>query len=234
MNHGRFNRPYNTFYALLGGILPAVLWLWFWLKEDMKKPEPRGLILMSFIAGMVAVMIVLPMEKLASVFFAPTSLSLLIVWSAIEEIVKYSAITLVALKSRYFDEPIDALIYMITVALGFAALENSMFLIGPLVNGDITVSFLTGNLRYMGATLLHVAASASIGVALGLSFYKGPFIKTLSTIIGLSTAIALHTFFNFFIIRNNGEDTFTVFLYLWMAVVVVIFLFEKVKRIKNQ
>lgn len=226
--------PTTLYYALLGGILPAVLWLWFWLKEDERKPEPRGLILISFLAGMAAVIIVLPLEKLASVFFASTSLSLLIVWSAIEEIVKYSAITLVALKSKYFDEPIDALIYMITVALGFAALENSMFLIKPLLNGDITVSFLTGNLRYMGATLLHVAASASIGVALGLSFYKGPFIKAISTIIGLSTAIALHTFFNFFIIRNNGEDTFTVFLYLWMAIVVVIFLFEKVKRIKNQ
>jgi len=226
--------PKTLLYALLGGILPAVLWLWFWLKEDAKKPEPRGLILMSFIAGMVAVIIVLPLEKLAFTFFSQTTITLFVLWAAIEEIMKYSAISLVALKSRYFDEPVDALIYMITVALGFAALENSMFLIEPLVNCNLTLGFLTGNLRYMGATLLHVAASASIGIALGLSFYKGPLVRAASTLLGLLTAIALHTFFNFFIIRNNGEDTFTVFLYLWIAVVVVIFFFEKVKRVKNK
>ena len=28
--------PKTLLYALLGGILPAVLWLWFWLKEDSK------------------------------------------------------------------------------------------------------------------------------------------------------------------------------------------------------
>ena len=78
---------------------------------------------------------------------------LLLVWAAIEELVKFSAISLVALRSVYFDEPVDALIYMITVALGFAAIENSLFLLAPLLDGDLTGSLLTGNLRYMGATL---------------------------------------------------------------------------------
>ena len=52
-------------FALLGGVLPALLWLWFWLKEDKKRPEPRGLILLAFIAGMLTVPVVLPFEKLA-------------------------------------------------------------------------------------------------------------------------------------------------------------------------
>jgi len=224
--------PTTLLYALLGGILPAILWLWFWLKEDSKKPEPTGLIMLSFVAGMVAVVIVFPLEKLAFSFF-PEGPTLIVIWAAIEEIVKFIAIGFVALKSRYFDEPVDALIYMITVALGFAALENSLFLLGPLLEGEVITGILTGNLRYIGATLLHVATSSTIGLALGLSFYKHRAIKLLSGFVGLVGAIVLHSLFNFFIINNNGEDTFLVFLALWMVVVVIIFFFERVKRIKK-
>ncbi|MEK9167882.1 MAG: PrsW family glutamic-type intramembrane protease [Patescibacteria group bacterium] len=222
--------PKTLLYALLGGILPAVLWLWFWLKEDSKKPEPRSMIMLSFIAGMIGVIVVFPLEKIAAHFLVEGPM-LLLVWAAIEELVKFSAISLVALRSVYFDEPVDALIYMITVALGFAAIENSLFLLAPLLDGDLTGSLLTGNLRYMGATLLHTAASSAIGIALGLSFYKSGLTRVLSGILGVITAIALHTLFNFFIIQRNGEDTFIVFLHLWVAIVFVIFFFEKVKRI---
>jgi len=223
--------PHTLLYALMGGILPAVLWLWFWLKEDSRKPEPRGLIMLSFIAGMIGVAIVLPLEKMAFNFF-DEGIILITVWAAIEELVKFGAISIVALKSRFFDEPIDALIYMITVALGFAAIENSLFLLEPLMNGEAVVGFLTGNLRYIGATLLHVAASGAIGVAMGLSFYKGKFTKTISTLAGLVIAIALHTLFNFFIINSSGENTFIVFFHLWIAIIAIIFSFEKVRRIK--
>jgi len=224
--------PKTLIYALIGGIIPAILWLWFWLKEDKKKPEPTGLIIISFIAGMAAVIIVFPLEKLAFNFI-PEGTMLLLTWSAIEEIVKFSAISLVALKSRHFNDPVDALIYMITVALGFAALENSLFLIEPLTNGDIIEGFLTGNMRFMGATLLHTVTSATVGVAIGLSFFKGKIIKTLSVLIGLTIAIVLHTLFNFFIINNNGENTFTIFSFLWIAIIVIIFFFEKIRRIKR-
>lgn len=222
--------PETLLYALLGGILPAILWLWFWLKEDSKKPEPRSMILLSFIAGMIGVAVVFPMEKIAAHFLVEGPM-LLLVWAAIEELIKFAAISLVALRSIYFDEPVDALVYMITVALGFAAIENSLFLLAPLIDGDFTGGLLTGNLRYMGATLLHTAASATIGIALGLSFYKSMPARIISGLFGITTAIALHTLFNFFIIQRNGEDTFIVFLHLWVAIVFVIFFFEKVKRV---
>ncbi len=222
--------PQVLLYALLGGILPAIFWLWFWLKEDSRRPEPTGLIMLSFIAGMFAVIIVYPIEKWASFIFEQETV-LIVVWSAIEEIVKFGAIALVAFSSKFFDEPVDALVYMITVALGFAALENSLYLISPILDGEIITSILTGNMRYMGATLLHVVSSASIGIAMGLSFYKSTFVKTISIIIGLATAILLHATFNFFIINDKGVDIFTVFLGLWVSVIILIFFFEQVRRI---
>ena len=72
------------------------------------------------------------------------------------------------------DEPIDAVIYMITVALGFSALENALFLSNLISTSSFAQSIITGNSRFLGATLLHVASSAAVGVMIGLSYYKNP------------------------------------------------------------
>ena len=39
------------FLAMLGGVLPALLWLTFWLMEDRCEPEPKRYLLLTFIAG---------------------------------------------------------------------------------------------------------------------------------------------------------------------------------------
>ena len=46
--------------ALVGGLLPAFLWLFFWLREDKEHPEPKGLLFFTFLAGMSTVILVLP------------------------------------------------------------------------------------------------------------------------------------------------------------------------------
>ena len=52
--------------ALLLGVAPALCWLWFWLREDKEKPEPKGLITIMFIVGMISVIVVLPIQKICS------------------------------------------------------------------------------------------------------------------------------------------------------------------------
>lgn len=221
--------PETLLYALLGGILPVLLWLWFWLKEDARHPEPRGLIMLSFIAGMVTIAIAIPLEKLAYNTI-PDKTHLIIVWAVIEEMLKFGAVLFVAMRSRFFDEPADALVYMITAALGFAAIENTLFLLAPFGSGEFTSGVMTGNLRYVGAALLHTAASGAVGIALGLVYYRGRVLKLFASLLGLSFAIVLHALFNFFIMKDDGADMLIVFLFLWIAIVVVIFFFEKLKR----
>lgn len=218
-------------FALFGGLLPALLWLWFWLKEDKARPEPRRLILLSFIVGMVAVPLVLPFQKVAAVYFETTIAVTL--WAALEELFKYGAAYIAVLRRKEMDEPIDAVIYMITVALGFAALENTFFILNPLSDGNIVETLLTGNLRFLGATLLHTLSSATIGVAIALSFYKRISIKRIYVSVGVILSILLHTFFNLFIMNSNGEKALTVFLFVWLGIILLILFFEKIKRIKN-
>ncbi len=62
-NYISFVETYPLVVAPILGIVPALLWLWFWLKEDVH-PEPLKMITLSFLGGMVAVVLVLPFQQL--------------------------------------------------------------------------------------------------------------------------------------------------------------------------
>lgn len=223
----------STYFAIafLSGLIPALFWLWFWLREDKTNPEPKILIATAFFAGMLIVPLVLPLQQFAMERFAGDNL--VFVWVIIEEVLKYSAALIVVLWNKAVDEPIDAIVYMIAIALGFSALENALFIFNPLVDGDYTSSFLTGNFRFLGATLLHVLASGTVGVAMALSYYKSNSIKILASTVGLFVAIILHALFNFIIMDASGETVLGVFMFVWMGVIVLFLLFEKVKLLEK-
>jgi RsiW-degrading membrane proteinase PrsW (M82 family) len=217
-------------WAIIGSFLPALFWLWFWLKEDKKKPEPSGLLALSFVAGIIIVFIVFPIEDF--IYSVVSGTYLIIALAATEEIIKYIALYIVALRSKYFDEPIDAVIYAITIALGFSAIENLLYLLSTISENGITMGIINSNLRFIGATLLHTVSSASVGIAIAFSFYKYKTKKAEYLLAGLLTATLLHAIFNFSIIKTESVgEILTVFFYLWILVVLLILLFEKIKKI---
>lgn len=218
--------------ALLGGMLPALLWLWFWLKEDKARPEPKGVIALAFLGGAVAVPASFFFENIVTHYFAVGSLITIILWAFIEEILKFGGAWAGALWRKENDEPVDAMIYLITAALGFAALENALFLLTPLAQGGIADTLATGNLRFIGSTLLHVISSSIVGIALAYAFCKIPRVKALYTGVGVILAALLHTLFNFFIL-NTGNNLFMTFGVVWVLSIVLFLFFEKVKRLNR-
>jgi len=215
--------------AFLVGIIPSMFWLWFWLREDKKNPEPKGLLAITFIMGMITVMMVLPIQKIIQSFAFSYGWEL-IAWASTEEILKFLVVLLIISNTNQADEPTDWPIYIITVALGFAALENVLFLLKPFAVGNTTIGLLTGQLRFLGSTLLHTISSGMIGIAMGLSFYMDGLKRKLYILMGIILAISLHSVFNFFIIKNGGSDFLKVFAFLWVGAIIVMLLFEKLRR----
>lgn len=221
--------------AFLCGLIPAIFWLWFWLREDRKNPEPILLIVITFIAGMAVVPAALPLQKLALNIY--DGQNVVFVWVIIEEVLKYSAALLVIFWNRAVDEPIDFIIYLITIALGFSALENTLFLLSPLSVHEYNMVAVTGSFRFLGASLLHVLASATIGVCLAFAYYKPVAVKILYGTGGLFIAIVLHALFNFFIMNSagaeNGNGVLYVLLFVWMGTIMLFLLFEKIKLLES-
>lgn len=218
-------------YALVGGILPALVWLFFWLREDSKRPEPKGRLAETFLAGMLAVIAVLPFQKMIAQAFPGLGITTFALWALLEEAFKFLAAFVIALRSRDDDEPIDALVYMITAALGFAALENALFIWNPLLTNDIPGALSTGGMRFIGASLLHVLASSVIGLALARAFYKSRLSKIIHAAVGLACAVAVHTAFNVFILHQTNAQAISTFGTVWIGAAALIFFFERVKAI---
>jgi len=227
------NDPKILGLAFLGGIIPSILWLWFWLKETKKKSEPIGILIFCFILGMTAVVFVLPVEKFIQKNIQNNELQILS-WATVEELIKYFIVLILINKTKYLNKPIDWAIFMITTALGFAALENTLFLIEPISLGQTVVGLLTGQLRFLGSTLLHAVASGIIGIFLGFSFYMDYFSKKIFLLLGILFAIFLHTIFNFFIMNNNGSEFLKVLAFLWVATIINLLLFEKLRRMSGE
>ena len=214
------------------GVLPALLWLWFWIREDRLHPEPKKLILLAFLAGMAAVFFVLPVEEFTENIFENSAI-IFLCWAIAEEFFKFILCYTATLRNKEYDEPIDAMIYLITSALGFAALENAFFVFSSAKTG-ILAGIDIGNLRFIGASLLHVVTSGTLGFFIALSFYKKRLAKFFYLIAGFALSVALHASFNLSIIEYVEEDSeylLIVFSGVWAVAILLLAAFEKIKRL---
>ena len=227
-----FLQHYPFILAFLLGLVPALIWLWFWLKEDIH-PEPAKMITLSFLGGMLAVILVMPLQKLVYYYFSADQSLSFILWASTEEVFKFAFVYFIALKRKVTDEPVDDIIYLIISALGFVTFENTLFLMGPISSGDFFGTIINSNMRFVGASLLHIMSSATIGICMGLSFYKERVEKRMYLFVGVILAIVLHTAFNLFIINQAKGNIFFIFGTVWIGVVVLLLLFEKVKQVNH-
>ena len=222
-----------TFFLILLGMIPGFAWLVFYLHEDIDHPEPKKLILYTFIAGALSTTLVLLFQYtthgwLRTQGIATYSFVSFFALAAIEEFFKFFAVYLVVSRRREFDEPIDAMVYMIVAALGFATVEN----IGSIFQAS-AVGFPgpgpleTVTLRFVGATLLHTLASGVVGFYWGKALakhgsYRGLIVK------GLVLATLLHTIFNYLIIKT--EPLVLPLIFLLFVGMFVLSDFEKLKH----
>lgn len=221
-------------YAFIGGLLPALIWLYFLLKEEDNCPQPRWAVFLAFIAGMLAVPVVIPLEDIA-IRLLPSGLPVIIAWATAEETLKYLfAATFVLWRKHAVRNAVDVVATMLTVALGFAALENALFLLDPLSQGRFLSGLVTNNLRFMGSTLLHVIASSAIGFALAFSYESNRSVRAMAASIGLILAIALHAVFNFFIIKEDGSHTILAFFTVWTGAIIFFAAFEILKYMRER
>ena len=208
--------------AILIGSLAPLFWLTFFLFEDKDNPEPRFMIFTVFIGGVIAAFLALGPEIYLDAQFPqlgmPYQSQLLLPFAFTEEFIKFAIVYVLIKYNRYFDEKVDAMIYMITAALGFAAVENIFSLFSVLELHEVIQSTI---MRGIGATLLHAIASG----ILAYYWMRG------KPITGLVNAALLHGLFNYLILRIEGDAKIYATLILVVAALFLFRDFEVVKRL---
>jgi RsiW-degrading membrane proteinase PrsW (M82 family) len=218
--------------AILLGILPALVWLLFWLREDRKHPEPNRLILRTFLLGMLSISLTIPVQQFIASSFADMLAVQIVLWALIEESFKFLAGYAGGIRTAADNEPVDPLIYMLTAALGFAAAENTLFILTPLLGHDLGQTLTTGNMRFIGASLLHVVSAGIVGASLAYSFYQSRARKVAAFVYGLLGATLFHASFNLLILYRGRAGLTAAFLAVWVGVVALLWTFERVKALR--
>ena len=234
-------------YATMGllvalGLLPSLVWMFFFYRQDCH-PEPKYLITKTFLMGIIispiAIIFQLGFSRIGSLgpidYFIANG-SLFFLWAAfVEEFIKYYAVRIIALTDPAFDEPVDAMIYMMMAGLGFAAIENILVLFRSIPDG-INTTIQIWALRFVGATLLHALASGLVGYFLALSWFFQNHRKKL-LIVGLLVATLFHFTFNIFLAAVNNQPPdiqlrgllFSIGLLCLMGFFIFL-LFDKIKK----
>lgn len=214
-------------YAAAGGIIPTFVWLWFWIQEEGAYAKPLGVIILTFVSGAFGLLLLLPLKPVIQQLALPP-LVILVLYAFLEEVIKYSIVALVVFRGSQINRATDYTIFLVTGALGFSALENTLYLIDPIArNTDLGSILITGNMRFLGATVLHSVSVALIGVLIGLAHHFNTFWKWLHLAVGMVIAVGLHTVFNYFIMLNTRQGTINALAGVWIVAVIVILLFDR-------
>ncbi len=122
-------------------LIPVIALLLFIYFKDKTEKEPMGLLIGLFFAGMgtsiTAMILELIGESVFNLIFSGVPvlnaflLAMLVVAPA-EEMGKYMVLRLITWKNRNFDYSFDAIVYAVFTSLGFACIENVLYV---LMNG---------------------------------------------------------------------------------------------------
>lgn len=187
-------------YLFTLAIAPVFAIVLYIYARDMYAPEPIKRLVWCFFLGMLSVIPSLGLEALASYLgmgisanIPSTALYAFVGVGFSEEFSKALMLLLGAYFSKDLDEPLDGIVYAVMVSMGFAAVENVMY----VYQGGAETAIL----RMFTA----VPAHASFAVLMGFFWGKAKFVKYSGAylLLGLSMATIFHGAYDFFLFMND-------------------------------
>ena len=216
---------------LLATILPSILIILFFVYSDKFK-EPRREIIKVFIYGILITIPAYFLNTYISDFFYNNTrvseglISSFLTAAPVEEGLKLSVLYYFVYKMKDFNEPIDGIVYGVTVSLGFATLEN-LYYVYLLADYFETTSMALAVIRSFSA----VPAHAVFGIFMGYFFMKYAFIKKGDNLFfAFVVPFVLHGCYNLFTV-SNFFVSLTLILISW---IIALRLFSRLKKTQKR
>ena len=223
-------------FLVILALLPAVLLTVYIYKKDRLEREPVRLIVRLLALGAFSCLPAAAMEYgvgalidssgIANPYFL-VFLNSFAVAALCEELVKYFFLRRTTWRSAAFDYQFDAIVYGVSVSLGFAALENVMYVMQS--------GFETGLLRAVTSVPGHAIFGVFMGCHYGLarSAHEWGDSRTENRELfrAMLVPVLLHGFYDFCLTMDSG--VFLV-IYFVFEIIVTITAFKTVKRLSNE
>ena len=179
-------------------IAPALFWLWYFYRRDRFEPEPAHLIVWVFLLGALVTLPVAAVETLL-----PLSEFLIAVVAApiIEECAKCGVVVRLIYRNPEFDEPMDGVVYAVAAALGFASVENIVYLTMVTLSSPLEDILLVYALRALLSVPGHALFASIWGYALGRAKWEARG-RSILILGGIAGAIMLHGVFNLLLVSD--------------------------------
>ena len=180
-------------------VLPPLLIAFYIYKQDKFDKEPKELILKSFLFGCLSVVPILILELIFNEnLFSNYFLYMFCGVALVEEGMKYFFLKKYLYDKPDFNEPFDGIVYAVMVSLGFATVENLVYVFIYYPDQQISVAIQ----RMISAIPLHASCGVIMGYYVGLAKFSTNSRKLL--IKGVFFATLLHAIYNYFILADNG------------------------------
>ena len=176
----------------------VIILLTIYIKDKYEK-EPVKLALTGTLYGIIISIPITFTEKYV-MSFAPNQTSIyypfyvsFIVASLVEEAYKYIILIFLVYKNNNYNEPFDGILYAVYISLGFATIENILYVFNPVMGGLYTA---------IARAIFSIPAHAIFGIYMGYYLSKQKFLKHKIKILSLIIPIFIHGIYDLLLFTN--------------------------------
>ena len=186
----------NTIILILA-ILPVIVLSVYIYRKDKYEKEPFRMLLLAFFLGILAIPTDLVVVGVIDAVFGGSTIFYQAFFEAgiPEELCKWAFFMLVIWRNKNFNEFFDGIVYAVFISLGFACIENIMYVFNT---EDFIEAFHTGVLRALLSVPGHFLFAVIMGYFLGMAKFK-PESRSKYLMLSLLCPILAHGLFDYLI-----------------------------------
>ena len=204
----------NLLFISLAPVLIIALYIY---NRDRYEKEPFSILIKALFAGVLIVLPAVIIEKFLTGLYPGTEglayagYTAFVVAGLTEEGLKFMAFYIFFWKDKNFNEKFDGIVYAVYIALGFAAIENILY----VFSGGVGV----GIVRALTAVPAHALFGIVMGYYFGLARFTGRHRPSL-LILAFVLPYIFHGLYNFLLMSNSPVLLIVfipVFIYFWIT-----------------